>query len=298
MIKMRKMRTNILLPIGLFLLISCSETDKKSDAFGNFESREILVSAETQGKILELNIVEGQKLKEGQEAGGIDSSTFTVRKQQMRAQKRAKASKLDNIEAQIEVQKEKIENFKTEKNRIERLLEEEAATDKQYDDIAGKLQVARKQLQSVKTQKQAVYRELDVIDTQIQEVNENIEKCKIENPTNGTVLEIYYDKGEFAMPGRTIYKLADLSKMDLRVYVSGAQLPHIEIGQEVDVFIDKNEKENQRLKGKVSWISSKAEFTPKIIQTKEERVDLVYAVKVKVKNDGRLKIGMPGEVKF
>ena len=293
-----KKKTNILFAIGLLLLISCNETGKKSDAYGNFESREILVSAETQGKIVELDIEEGQELKAGEVIGAIDSSAFTTKKQQMQAQKRAKASKLDNIEAQIEVQKEKIENFKTEKKRIERLLEEEAATDKQYDDITGKLQVAKKQLQSVKTQKKSVHSELDVIDAQIQEINENIEKCKIDNPTNGTVLEMYHEEGEFAMPGRTIYKLADLSKMDLRVYVSGAQLPHIEIGQEVDVFIDKNEKENQRLKGKVSWISSKAEFTPKIIQTKEERVNLVYAVKVRVKNDGRLKIGMPGEVKF
>lgn len=292
------MKTNILFIIGLFLLISCSETDKKSDAYGNFESREVLVSAETQGQILKLNIEEGQKLKAGEIVGAIDSSTFTNKKQQMQAQKRAKASKLDNIDAQIEVQKEKIENLKTEKQRMEGLLEDEAATDKQYDDITGKLQVAKKQLQAVKTQKQSVYRELDVIDSQIQEINENIEKCKIKNPTNGTVLEMYHEEGEFAMPGRTIYKLADLSKMDLRVYVSGAQLPNVKIGQEVDVFIDKNEKENQRLKGKVSWVSSKAEFTPKIIQTKEERVNLVYAVKVRVKNDGQLKIGMPGEVKF
>jgi HlyD family secretion protein len=284
--------------IGLLLIVSCSDRNEKADAYGNFEAREILVSAETQGKLIELDIEEGDLLKKGEIAGWIDTSTFTVKRQQLIAQKQAKATKLENIESQVAVQKEKIETYKTEKQRIEKLLKQEAATDKQYDDIMGKLRIAKKQLHSVKTQKQSVYKELDVVDAQIKEINENIEKCRIENPEKGTVLEKYHEEGEFAMPGRTIYKLADLSQMDLRVYISGAQLPHTEIGQEVDVYIDKNKKENQKLEGKITWISSKAEFTPKIIQTKEERVDLVYAVKIRVKNDGRLKIGMPGEVRF
>ncbi len=292
------MKKHIILIIGLLVSVSCTDQSEKADAYGNFEAHETLVAAETQGKIIELAIEEGDQLNKGEIVGWIDTSTFAVKRQQLIAQKRAKATKLDNIESQMAVRKEKIETYKTEKQRIEKLLKQEAATDKQYDDITGKLRVAKKQLQSVKTQKQSVYRELDVVDAQIREINENMEKCRIENPRKGTVIEKYYEEGEFAMPGRTIYKLADLRKMELRVYVSGAQLPHIEIGQEVDVFIDKNKEENQQLKGKITWISSKAEFTPKIIQTKEERVDLVYAVKVKVKNDGRLKIGMPGEVRF
>lgn len=292
------MKTQIITIIGLLLIVSCSDRSEKADAYGNFEAHEILVSAETQGKLIKLDIEEGDQLKAGEIVGWIDTSTFAVKRQQLIAQKKAKATKLDNIESQVAVHKEKIETYKTEKERIEKLLEQEAATDKQYDDITGRLRIAKKQLQSVRTQKQSVYRELDVVDAQIKELNENMEKCRIENPEKGTVLEKYHEEGEFAMPGRTIYKLADLSKMDLRVYVSGAQLPDIEIGQEVDVFIDKNKEENQQLKGKITWISSKAEFTPKIIQTKEERVDLVYAVKIRVKNDGRLKIGMPGEVRF
>jgi len=292
------MKKHIITIIGLLLIVSCSDKNEKADAYGNFEANEILVAAETQGKLIELDIEEGDQLKEGEIVGWIDTSTFAVKRQQLIAQKKAKATKLDNIESQVAVQKEKIETYKTEKARVEKLLKQEAATDKQYDDITGRLRIAKKQLQSVRTQKQSVYRELDVVDAQIKELNENMEKCRIENPEEGTVLEKYHEEGEFAMPGRTIYKLADLSKMDLRVYVSGAQLPDKEIGQEVDVYIDKNKEENQQLKGKIIWISSKAEFTPKIIQTKEERVDLVYAVKIRVKNDGRLKIGMPGEVRF
>jgi len=292
------MKKHIITIIGLLLIVSCSDRNEKADAYGNFEAKEILVAAETQGKLIQLDMEEGDQLKEGEIVGWIDTSTFAVKRQQLIAQKKAKATKLDNIESQVAVQKEKIETYKTEKARVEKLLKQEAATDKQYDDITGRLRIAKKQLQSVRTQKQSVYRELDVVDAQIKELNENMEKCRIENPEEGTVLEKYHEEGEFAMPGRTIYKLADLSKMDLRVYVSGAQLPDIEIGQEVDVYIDKNKEENQQLKGKITWISSKAEFTPKIIQTKEERVDLVYAVKIRLKNDGRLKIGMPGEVRF
>ena len=292
------MKKHIITIIGLLLIVSCSDRNEKADAYGNFEAHEILVAAETQGKLIELDIEEGDQLKEGEIVGWIDTSTFAVKRQQLIAQKKAKATKLDNIESQVAVQKEKIETYKTEKERIEKLLQQEAATDKQYDDIMGRLRIAKKQLQSVKTQKQSVYKELDVVDAQIKEINKNIEKCRIENPQKGTVLEKYHEEGEFAMPGRTIYKIADLSKMKLRVYISGAQLPHIEIGQKVDVYIDKNKKDNQQLKGQITWISSKAEFTPKIIQTKEERVDLVYAVKVKVNNDGRLKVGMPGEVRF
>ncbi|MFP4620124.1 MAG: HlyD family secretion protein [Bacteroidales bacterium] len=139
---------------------------------------------------------------------------------------------------------------------------------------------------------------MKVLKKRIKEVNTQMDKCKITNPIKGTVLDKYLEPSEIAAPGKALNKIADLSQMILKVYISGAQFPHVNIGQEVEVLIDKNAKENQKLEGTISWISPEAEFTPKIIQTKEERVDLVYAVKVRVKNDGRIKIGMPGEVNF
>jgi HlyD family secretion protein len=292
------MKTTFFLFFSVLIFSGCSQESKKSDAYGNFESREIIVAAESQGKIISLNVEEGDIISSGKTVGWIDTATFSVKKEQLRARKRATASKLQNIESQIEVQKEQIDNLQTEKQRIEKLLKEEAATEQQYDNITGKLKVAKKQLESIKTQKTSVYRELEVINTQVKEINTNIDRCRVENPIKGTVLEKYMEPGEVAGPGMALYKIADLSRMDLRVYVSGAQLPHIKLGEEVEVLIDKNDEENQVLSGKIVWISDKAEFTPKIIQTKEDRVDLVYAVKIRVKNDGRIKIGMPGEANF
>ena len=289
---------NITIAIGLILLTGCSSNNGKSDAYGNFESREVMVSAQSQGEILSMNLQEGETLQAGKLVGWIDTSLLAVKREQLQTQKSSLNAKMDNIEAQAEVQKEQIKSLITEKQRIESLLKEDAATDQQFDDIQGKLNVARKSLESINTQKKSVFSEMHVLEKQIKEVNTQMDKCKIKNPIKGTVLEKYLEPSEIAAPGKAIYKIADLSEMILRVYISGAQLPHVKIGQEVEVLMDKNEEENQKLKGTVSWISPEAEFTPKIIQTKEERVDLVYAVKVRVKNDGRIKIGMPGEVNF
>ena len=166
------------------------------------------------------------------------------------------------------------------------------------DDIEGKLDVVNNQIKSTRVQKNSVYAELSALDAQLDMLRDQLKKCHVVNPIDGSVLEQFVEQYELVATGKSIYKIADLSTMDLRVYVSGAQLPHIKIGQKVTVFMDQSKRTNRELEGEVSWISSKAEFTPKIIQTKEERVDLVYAVKVKVKNDGSIKIGMPGEIKF
>jgi HlyD family secretion protein len=295
---MKRIALQIITVVVSVSLFSCNNNGDKSDAYGNFESDEVIVSAQMQGELKQLEIEEGQEVKEDQLVGIIDTATLSVKKDQLEAKKEATAARLTNIEAQLEVQQEQIETFETEEQRIEKLLEDGAATQQQYDNIAGKLRVARKQLKSIRTQKNSVYREMNVIDAQIREVEENMNKCLVKNPVRGTVLEKYLEKGEVALPGKAIYKIADLSTMYLRVYVSGAQLPHVKIGQEAEVLIDKDEESNQKLKGEITWISSQAEFTPKIIQTKEERVDMVYAVKVKVQNDGKIKIGMPGEVNF
>ena len=185
-----------------------------------------------------------------------------------------------------------------DKERIEKLLKDGAATKKQLDDINGRIDLVNSQIASIKTQNVSVISELEVVNTQISQVEESINKCNIKNPIEGIVLEKYAEENEITTFGKPLYKIADMHEMILRVYVSGSQLPQIKIGQEVEVLIDKDAKSNTKFSGIISWISESAEFTPKIIQTKEERVNMVYAVKVKVQNDGSLKIGMPGEVNF
>ncbi|MEA2105610.1 MAG: HlyD family efflux transporter periplasmic adaptor subunit [Bacteroidota bacterium] len=281
-----------------FLLFACSGNDNGSDAYGNFEAREIIVSAESQGKLLQFNVEEGEQLKKDQLLGWIDTSTLHIQREQLKAQKQAVASKLANIKAQIDVQQEQKQNLLTEKNRIEKLYNDQAATKQKLDDINGKYEVLLKQIEATKTQINAVHKELEVMERQIDLVDEQIRKAKITNPVTGTVLEKYVEESEIAAMGKALYKIARLDEIDLRVYISGAQIPSVKIGQRVTVIVDKDKKTNQEFEGKVIWISDQAEFTPKIIQTKEERVNMVYAVKVRVQNDGTMKIGMPGEVKF
>src|SRR6056297_631550 len=291
------MKTKISVFLSL-LLFACSGNDNGPDAYGNFEAREIIVSAESQGKLLQFNVEEGEKLKKNQQVGWIDTSTLHIQKEQLKAQKQAVASKLANIKAQIEVQQEQKQNLLTEKNRIEKLYNDQAATKQKLDDINGKYDVLLKQIEATKTQINSIDKEMEVMDRQVDLIDEQIRKAKIINPVNGTVLEKYVEESEIAVMGKALYKIARLDEIDLRVYISGAQLPSVKIGQKVTVLVDKDAKTNQEFEGKVIWISDQAEFTPKIIQTKEERVNMVYAVKVRVQNDGTMKIGMPGEVIF
>ncbi len=292
------MKTKRIIFILAVVLVSCSGNENLSDAYGNFESDDVVVSAEANGKILVLNIQEGQKLNKGQVVGYIDSTDLVLKKQQLLAQKQAVASKIENIKAQIEVQEQQKKNLLVDKERVEKMLKDGAATQKQLDDINGKIDLVNAQISSINTQNVSVHSEMEVIKTQIAQVEEGIKKCKIINPLKGTVLEKYAEQGEITAFGKPVYKIANLDELYLRVYVSGDQLPHIKIGQQAEVLIDNTKKENSKLTGVVTWISANAEFTPKIIQTKEERVNMVYAVKIRVKNDGSLKIGMPGEANF
>jgi HlyD family secretion protein len=280
------------------LLLSCSGNNDKSDAYGNFEATEIVISAESNGRILKFDLEEGQELLAGEQVGQIDTTDFFLKIEQLKAQKRAIATRSPGVAALIEVQLQQKANLEIEKARIDKLFKDKAATQKQVDDIKGAIDLVDRQIASIKTQQSGIVEEMEVVQKQIAVTQEAIDKCHIINPSNGTVLVKYAEKGELALPGKSLYKLADLSQMELRIYVSGDQLPGIKIGQKVQVLMDKDSKKNQELEGTVSWISQKAEFTPKIIQTKEERVNLVYAVKILVPNDGRIKISMPGEVNF
>jgi HlyD family secretion protein len=218
--------------------------------------------------------------------------------QQIDAQKEAVEAKRESIRAQVSVFEEQKKNLQINKKRIADMLEDGAATQKQLDDISGQISVIEKQIESTQTQFNSINKELQVLETQQEATLDLMNRCKVISPAGGTILETYIEQGELAAAGKPLFKMANLEELTLKVYVSGAQLPNIKIGQEVDVLVDKNEEENQSFTGKISWISSEAEFTPKIIQTKEERVKLVYAVKVAVKNDGTLKIGMPGEISW
>lgn len=284
--------------LGITLLAGCSGNNHKSDAYGNFEATEIIVSAEASGKLLAFNVEDGLTLEAGANVGYIDTVQLSLKRAQLLATRQSVSAKIANILAQIDVLKEQRRVAETDKKRLEKLFGENAATQKQLDDVNGQISVIDRQIVSIETQNAAVLSDVKSLDAQIAQINDHIHKSVIVNPLRGTVLTKYAEPSEVIAYGKPLYKIADLQTMFLRVYISGDQLPHAAIGQKVHVLIDETKKDNQSLEGEISWISSKAEFTPKIIQTKEERVNMVYAVKIKIQNDGRLKIGMPGEVNF
>ncbi len=287
-----------LLLLLVVMAAACKNGDETSDAYGNFEADETIISSEIAGKLVRFEGEEGRQVKQGDVLAVIDSSTVSLQILQLQAQMNAIAVKKVNLRSQIDVLKQQLKNAKITQERVHKLFSDKAATQQQVDDIDGQVRVLEQQIQSQQTQFVAIDSEMEVLQAQIASAQNQLDKSVIKSPVNGTILEKYTELGELAAPAKALVKLADLSELDLRVYVSGDQLPHVKIGQSVEVLIDEDKKTNQSLNGVVSWISSEAEFTPKIIQTKEERVKLVYAVKVKVKNDGRLKIGMPGEANF
>ena len=291
-------KTICTLAFVLLLSAACSDRNKLADAYGNFEVKDVIISSEANGILSRFNIEEGQLIHKGDTIGIVDTVPLYLKKKQLIAQKKTTSSKLENITAQINVLKEQKKNLMIEKNRLDKLFKDGAATDKQMDDMNGNLMVVDKQIESIKVQNDGITSELEIYDSQIDQINDQIKRCFIISPMNGTILEKYTEPYEMTTQGKTLYKIADISEMYLRVYVSGSQLPYIKAGQKVDVLIDRDKKTMSHLQGIVSWISEQAEFTPKIIQTKEERVNMVYAVKVLVKNDGTMKSGMPGEINF
>lgn len=284
-----------LLILVTLVIISCNKSNEKADGYGNFEATEITVSSEGNGKIEFLQVEEGTILEAQTQVGLIDTVQLYLTKQQLIASKSTVSSKSANVLSQKSVLAEQLKTVQIEKNRIRDMYAENAATKRQVDEIDGKVKVIEAQIQGIGTQNAPIINDLKSIDVQIQKINDQIKKSKIINPIKGTVLTKYTEPGEITTYGKPLYKIADLSEMSLRVFVSGTQLTQLKIGQEVSVKID-GAAEMNSYKGTISWIASQAEFTPKIIQTKEERVNLVYAVKVKVKNDGSLKIGMPAEM--
>lgn len=281
----------------LVAVLSCKDKKSEADAYGNFEATEITVSSEANGKIEFLEVEEGNKIAKNKIVGVIDTTQLHFNKLQLLASIETIYSKSANVLSQRKVLGEQLKTAKMEQNRILSMYKESAATKRQVDEIEGKVSVIQEQMNSVGTQNAPILNEVKSLEVQIKKIEEQIKKSKIENPLEGTVLTKYAEPNEITSYGKPLYKIADLSEMTLRVYFSETQLASIKVGQEVAVNIDDKDG-TKPYKGTISWISAAAEFTPKVIQTKEERVNLVYAVKVLVKNDGALKIGMPAEVKL
>jgi HlyD family secretion protein len=310
-------RKKIIASLLLLLFIqACSNRKENYDASGSFEANEVLVSSQSGGQLLQFNVNEGDSLAQGEIVGVIDSTNLALQKAQVKATIQSLSEKTNNVQPQVEllqnqlaVQQSQLKNLLHEKERTERLVKADAATPKQLDDINAQIDVTRKQMAvtqqqinvqkaNTATQNRGILSEAGPLQKQVAQVNEQISKTKIVNPINGTVITKYAEQGEIASPGKALYKIADLSTLNLKAYVTGAQLSQIKLGQQVKVLIDDGAKNYRTYNGAITWISGKAEFTPKTIQTKEERANLVYAVKIKVRNDGYLKIGMYGEVQL
>lgn len=285
----------IIIALIIVGLTACNSNEDKADGYGNFEATEVTISAEANGKIEFLNIEEGVVLEPNAAIGLIDTIQLYLNKEQLLAANTTIFSKSKNVQLQTNVLQEQLKTTLIEQKRVQNMFTENAATKRQVDEVEGKVNVLQEQIKSVETQDAPIVNEAKSIDVQIAKINDQIEKSKITNPIKGTVLAKYAEPNEITAFGKPLYKIADISEMTLRVYISETQLSKIKVGQQVTVKID-TENEMKSYPGTVSWIASSAEFTPKIIQTKEERVNLVYAVKISVKNDGSLKIGMPAEM--
>ncbi|MBL7977634.1 MAG: HlyD family efflux transporter periplasmic adaptor subunit [Bacteroidetes Order II. Incertae sedis bacterium] len=326
-------------------LAGCGSSEEVPDAYGNFEAQETLVSAEATGKLLAFEVEEGQVLAEQQVVGSIDPTNLELQKSQLEASLEALNEKQGDPEPQVAVleqqmvaaknqalateeqlgvTRQQITNLEREKNRVQNLIRENAATQKQLDDITGQIAVLQRQVEVQKQQVTTQNQQVAVLSRQVEatranigiqnrgilseaaplgrriaQLDDQITRTTIQNPVQGTILSKYAAKGEIVNFGKPLYKIADLSTLTLRAYITGRQLPTIKLGQRVKVMTDGPDGKLRSHNGSVSWISGKAEFTPKTVQTREERATLVYAIKVRVPNEkGELKIGMPGEVKF
>ena len=284
------------------LLLSCNKDNKDYDAIGSFEATEIIVSSQANGSILDLNAEEGQQLQAGQIIGYIDSTQLHLQKMSLLSSARGVRVQAPNISTQTAAIEEQISKLERERKRVQSLLEADAANQKQLDDINSQLDVLNSQLEATKSSLQkssaSVSAQSSSMEIQVAQLDDQIEKTKITSPVDGTVLNRYAQKGELATMGKPLFKVADIGTMYLRAYVTNDQLAKIKLNDRVTVRVDDGDGKMKSFEGTINWISEKSEFTPKTIQTKNERANLVYAIKVAVPNDGYIKIGMYGEVVF
>ncbi|MCC8199209.1 MAG: HlyD family efflux transporter periplasmic adaptor subunit [Tannerellaceae bacterium] len=286
----------------LFLLSSCHKNEDNFDATGTFEATEVLVSSEANGKIIELNVREGDRLEAGAYIGYVDTMQLYLRKMQLAASLRAVDIRKPDVRKQIAALEQQIATARSEQQRMQNLVNANAGNQKQVDDIVNNIAYLQKELdaQYSTLHKTSVSADADSESVlyQIMQLDDQIQKSRIQNPQTGTILVKYAEPGEITTTGKPLYKIADIDLIYLRAYITADQLSQLQQGQSVRVFADYGKKEQREYTGTVTWISDKSEFTPKGIQTKDERANLVYAIKIAVKNDGYLKIGQYGEVRF
>ena len=281
---------------------ACRSSDGDFDASGTFEATEVIISAESMGQIIDFKLMEGMDVTENQVLGIIDSTQLYLKKQQLLATQQALLTRRPNMSKQIAAIEQQIITAKSERKRIQNLVNAQAANQKQLDDVNAQIAVLEKQLVASKSSigiaDNGIMGDNEALKIQVEQIEDQLKKCKICAPINGTILLKYAEQGELAVVGKPLLKLADTKNMILRAYITADQLSTIKVGQKVKVFADSGEDESKELAGTVGWVSSKSEFTPKTIQTRDERANLVYAVKINVENDGFLKIGMYGNLIF
>jgi len=284
------------------LQFGCKKQKEIADAYGVFEATEIIVSSENNGKLLQFDIEEGQRCEQGEIVGCIDTFQLYLQLKQLESSIRATLASRPDIPAQINTLESKMQTLRKERNRVQALVEANAASTKQLDDIDAEINITRSQIDATEsqlnTQSAAILENVEAMRFQQMQVESALEKCKITSPITGIVLKKYIEPNELAFQGKPLFKIADVTNMTIKVYVSEDMLSSIKLGQKVDIHIDAINNKEKTLEGTIRWISEKAEFTPKMIQTKNERVNMVYAVKIGFKNDGSAKIGMPGDVVF
>lgn len=295
------MKKIALISIAATLMISC-QNKQKYDATGIFEATTVTISAETSGKILMLDLNEGDDISTGQRVGIIDTTLLALQQKQLQSQQQSMEKSSPDIAAQAAALRSQISHQQNECDRISRLLADGAATQKQYDDAVAQLKILRGQLEGLLStldkNRSSINESASALQYQKEQIEEQIRKSNIIAPITGTVLLKYAEQGEYATPGRPLFKMANLNDIYLRSYFTASQLAHINIGQEVTVIADFGGEEQYEYPGKIIWIAQESEFTPKSIQTQDSRANLVYAVKIEVKNDGRLKLGQYGEVRL
>lgn len=284
-------------------LIGCNNDNEKSDAYGNFEAVEVIVSSEGQGQIINFNVEEGQKIKIDEQVGLIDTILLDLQKKEVEANIASLGSKVMSIHEQIAVYEAQKKKLLIDKDRLEKLFKTEAATQQQLDNVNSSLAINEKQLEAtrrkIKDSNRATMSQYGPLSKKVDLINEQINRCNIISPVAGTVLQKFAEQGEMTSMGRPLFKIADLSTLKVKAYATATQLSDVKVGQKVTVLTDGKDGTMNQTQGVIEWISDKAEFTPKTIQTKEERVSLIYAFKVRVKNaDGFFRIGMPAEVNF
>ena len=296
------MKKLIIMAVVLAVLASCGSNEKEYDATGTFEATEVTVAAEQSGALMKFDVNEGDEIALGKEAGLIDTTQIWLKIQQAGATKEVYQSQKPDMEKQIAATRQQLAKARQDQQRYKELVADGAAPSKMLDDATNQVTVLQKQLDaqisSLSTQLSTLNSQLSTVDVQVSQLQDQLQKCHIAAPIKGTVLEKYVEKGEFVAVGKPLFKMADTEQMFMRAYATSAQLQNIKVGQKAKVFADYGDGQKKEYEGTVSWISSRSEFTPKTILTDDERADLVYALKVAFKNDGYVKIGMYGEVKF